>query len=301
MNPSIKSGAKKRINLWLPVCFVLLIGLAAAAALPSSAEPFQFPEVAGWKLDENIQTYLPDNLYDYINGAAEAYLSYEFQELQVAEYKNSAGESVMVEIYRHKSPAHGFGIYSQERPTKGEFLEIGAQGYGEEMILNFFKGAYYIKINNFNQSPENRKILQTFAKSIAGKLDSEGGLPPILNSFPLEGKIANSEKFIHENFLGYNFLRNGYLAEYETDGEKFKIFIISNESPVQSLDMMKKYYQKLKLADKPIEPGRHKLKDPYHGVIHISWQGRYIIGIQNLDEEQLLEQYLSKIKLPGGK
>jgi hypothetical protein len=99
------------------------------------AKDFKFPEITGWKQSGEIQTFIPKTLYEYINGAADLYLTYDFQELKVAEYQNEKKASVTIDVYRHITPIHAFGIYSQERLPNANFINVGAQGYVEEEIL----------------------------------------------------------------------------------------------------------------------------------------------------------------------
>ena len=66
-----------------------------------------FPELSGYKKNTDFQVFLPDNLWDFINGAAETYLAYGFVDLHVAEYKK--GKNVIkLEIYRHSDHTNGF-------------------------------------------------------------------------------------------------------------------------------------------------------------------------------------------------
>jgi hypothetical protein len=106
----------------------------------------------------------------------------------VAEYGNEKKASVIVEAYRHGTPRDAFGIYSQERRREGNFLEIGAQGYIDNHILNFVYGSYYVKINSFETGADDREILQAVAKRVAESLGEKGSLPAILSAFPPEGK-----------------------------------------------------------------------------------------------------------------
>ena len=116
----------------------LILGSLLCLWIPGlEAKGFTFPEVTGWKQSGEIQTFLPKTLFEYINGAADLYLSYDFEELKVAEYLNEKKASVIVDVYRHKTPTHAFGIYSQERLPNTSFLDIGVQGYVEENLLNF--------------------------------------------------------------------------------------------------------------------------------------------------------------------
>ena len=69
-----------------------------------------FPELDGWSQPDTPQLYSPENLYEFIDGAADLYLSYEFQEVSVADYRGAGKAAVTVEIYRHSTPTQAFGI-----------------------------------------------------------------------------------------------------------------------------------------------------------------------------------------------
>ena len=263
-----------------------------SGASPLIAKDFHFPEVPGWKPSGEIQTFQPENLFDYINGAADLYLSYDFQELKVAEYQNEKKASVIIEIYKHKTPTHAFGIYSQERLSNANFLDIGAQGYSEKDILNFVTGSYYVKMNSYKTGPEDQEILLNFAKKVSENLGEKGMLPSILISFPAEGKKKNSEKFIAIKFLGYSFLHSAFTADYELPGTKFKLLVIEGADKDECKDMIRKYVRQTGNPRKNVVEGRYTISDPYHGEIELSWKGKYIGGILNLSDTSLRSKYL---------
>ena len=256
------------------------------------AKDFKFPEITGWKQSGEIQTFSPKDLYEYIDGAADLYLSYDFQELKVAEYQNEKKASVIIEVYRHKTPIYAFGIYSQERLSDANFLDIGAQGYSEKDILNFVAGNCYVKINSFKTGPEEQEVLLTFAKKVVGNLGEKGSLPSILSSFPEEGKRENSEKFVSIKFLGYPFLYSAFTADYDLSGKKFKLFVIEGADQKECRDMIEKYLQQTGKPDKDIAEGRHTISDPHHGVVDVYWKGKYIWGILDLGDVSLRSKYL---------
>jgi len=273
------------------VCLILGVNNSARAS-DSGWKTFVFPEVTGWRQSGEIQTFQPENLFDYIDGAADLYLSYDFQELKVAEYLNEKKASVIVEVYRHKSPTDAFGIYSQERLSDANFLDIGAQGYSEKDILNFLVGDYYVKMNSFKTRPEYQEILLNFAKKVAENLGEKGALPSILSSFPGEGKKKNSEKFIAIKFLGYSFLHSAFTADYELSGKKFKLFVIEGRDHSECGNMIQKYLQQTGSREKNIIEGRYTIADPYHGEVDLHWQGAYIWGILNVNNPSLRLKYL---------
>jgi hypothetical protein len=273
------------------VLWMWAISLPSWAA-PPDRESSLFPEVRGWKQSGGIQTFSPRKLYEYMDGAADLYLTYEFQELQVAEYRKEKKASVTVEIYRHKTPRDAFGIYSQERFSKANFLRVGAQGYSEENFLIFVSGKYYVKINSFHTGSDDEEILLAFGKKVAEKLGGKSSLPPLLASFPEEGKKKNSEKFIAKNFLGYSFFHSAFTADYELSGRRFKLYVMEGASPEECRKMIQNYLQQTGTPRKTVAEGRYTLLDPYHGEMDFSWKGKYIFGVLNLDESTLRSKYL---------
>lgn len=273
------------------ICLILGI-IILFGAMVLEAKDFKFPEVIGWKQLGEIQTFIPKTLYEYINGAADLYLMYDFQELKVAEYQNEKKASVTVDVYRHKTSTHAFGIYSQERLPSANFLDIGAQGYSEKDVLNFLTGNYYVKINSFNTGAEDQEILLTFAKKVSENLGAKGSLPSILNSFPEEGKVKNSEKFIAKNFLGYSFFHSAFTTDYDLFGKKFKLFVIESGEQNECRNMIRKYLDQTGKAGKSVVEGRHTLSDPHHGEIDLYWRGADIWGILNLNDPVLRSKYL---------
>ena len=157
---------------------VLLFGLGMVLFLPGpggEGKTILFPEMSGWELDGKPQIFSPETLFDYINGAADLYLSYAFQELSVAEYKGEKKARVTVEVYRHQDPNQAFGIYSQERLAGAEGVDLGAQGYREPGILIFISGSYYVKISGLNLADNDPGILLSLARrieEILGRKDS---------------------------------------------------------------------------------------------------------------------------------
>jgi hypothetical protein len=256
------------------------------------AKDFKFPEIAGWKQSGEVETFIPKNLYEYINGAADLYLTYDFEELKVAEYQNEKKASVMIDIYRHRTPTHAFGIYSQERLPNAKFLDIGAQGYIEQNILNFLIGLYYVKINSFNTGTKDNEILLTFAKKVAEDLGEKGTLPSILTTFPAEGKVKNSEKFVAKDFLGYSFLYSAFTADYELPDKKFKLFIVEVTDKNECKTMIEKYLQSTKSFGKEVVEDRYTISDPYHGEIELHWKGKHLWGILNVNDLELRSKYL---------
>ena len=263
----IFSAIRKACFLFIPFLLIgwMLGNGASLWAAGGEAGTYPFPEMAGWKQYGEIQIYSRTNLYDYINGGADLYLKYDFQELKVAEYQNDRKAFVAIEVYRHKTPVHAFGIYSQERLSDANYLEVGAQGYSEKGVLNFLTADCYVKMSSVDVGPDDQAVLLAFAKKVVENLGEKGSLPSILSAFPREGEKKNSEKFISREFLGYAFFHSAFTADYELSGKKFKLFVIEGTDQKDSRNMIQEYLKHTGNLLTKVEEGRYQLKDPYHG------------------------------------
>ncbi len=253
------------------------------------------PEVAPWKLSEAPQTYLPETLYEYIDGAAEIYLSYDFLGLIVAQYKKAgSGASLTVEIYNMGNEKNSFGIYSAERFPESRFVSIGTQGYLEEGSLNFLAGKYYIKLLCFDCGSESGDRLKLFAQEVTKRIKAKPGFPSLLQSLPREGLILNSEKYISRNFLGYSFLHSGYTADYKLDGLDFECFLIEGENEQDAQNMLEQYLKARSREDVQQIGGAYRIKDRYYHNIYLSRIGNCLCGITKIKDgfESVGQKYL---------
>lgn len=255
------------------------------------------PTNEAWKRVEDPQNYLPESLYEYINGAAEIYLAYDFKELVVCQYeKVDAGASLSVEIYDMGNEKNSFGIYSAERFPDMRFVTVGNQGYLEEGTLNFMVGRYYVKLLCFDCDQESESTLKLFADEILAGVKDKAQMPPLINVFPEEGLIANSEKFILQNFLGYAFLHDGYLADYKRGELEFECFLVEGKSQDETQKMLDKYLDRKKGNIERKSFGYH-LKDRYYHNIYLARIQNYLCGVFKIKDgfEEVGEIYLKSL------
>ncbi len=292
---------KLRVITFAAVYVALVLAPAVAQERSGSRLEKLLPQVPGWKLAEAPRTYLPASLFEYIDGAAESYLSYGFQELTVADYRSDTGPAALtVEIYGLDDDLDAFGIYSAERYPGSRYLEIGAQGYFEEGTLNFFAGGNYVKLLCYDCGGSAEPVLKEFARDIEKRVgEKQGGLPRVLGLLPSAGLVANSEKYVRQNVLGYGFLHDGYLASYRAPGQEFELFIIEGRDATEALKMLEQYLAAQTRNGAPVEeagPGYH-VRDRYSRNVFLAVRGRYLVGAMRLKEggESLGLKYLDSL------
>ena len=260
------------------------------------SQEIKFPDLKGYKIINDYPVYKADNLWDFIDGAAEVYLSYSFENLNVAEYKK--GRNVLkLEIYRHKDNIQAFGIYSSERSPSFLFNNIGAQGYKTDGSLNFFKGKFYVKMRTFSKSEKALLALETLARNVADMLQGETAMPKALMEFPENGKKKNEETFIRESVLGHQFLQDAFRASYEIANTNFSIFIIDKNSPEESRRVVTDYLSKAGIEADDQSGGKYVFKDGYNGDIFLSWKDTRVVIITGLakDQTDIADKYTSEI------
>jgi len=293
--------------------------LLCAQQAPESAQWFSqtallfsfLPEssvVGQWDQKTTPTLYTPENLWKYINGAAEHYLSYGFQRLAAAEYglSQNPDAAVVVDIYDMGDEERGFGIYSSERQPAYNFVDIGTQGYLGDLALNFYAGPYYVRLSTFKISDEMKAGLKAFGKEVARRMKEKRGFPTALGHLPAS-RILNSEKMIYRNFLGQPYMHKVWLADCAISeaGETqhtVTIFWTSFEDTRAAHEA----FEKLKTSD--VSSGEtasalNKLGDEnfwvltkYHGVLVVVWEGATLFGGYDFQEARSALPLLKEIK-----
>jgi hypothetical protein len=281
--------------VWL--FLVLMVPAGARAAGVEKVADF-FPDLDGWVKSGDPELYHADNLWEYIDGAADLFIVYNFQQVATLTYDHAPKQSLTVEIYEHNSPREAFGIYSQERPGRSDFLAVGTQGYYDQGILNFFQGNYYVKLTGFHLGDDEKAFLQGVAQSVAERLDGGKGFPEVLGCFPEKDKVANSERYIAGDFLGRSFLHSAYTAEYTQGDKTQRVFIIEADDTAQAEVMLKKYLEKVAVeAGAAADGGIYRFEDPYFrsdGPMNLKIEGRYIWGLFS-EDKSVADHYIAAI------
>jgi hypothetical protein len=268
---------------------ILIVGSLAA-------QDIKFPVFSGFRIYTSYPVFGPENLWDFINGAADTYLSYGFVDLHVAEYKK--GKSVIkTEIYRHSNSTLAFGIYSTERSPSFRFMNIGAQGYIADGAINFFKGNYYVKLRTYSKNEKILQSMESLALKIATMLDGNSEMPAVLSMFPVSGRKLNEETYINESVLGHKFLNKAYKAVYEAGTDSFSIFLMEHNSSEEARKTVEIYLASAGMEAADSEAGKYMFKDGYNGTIFLAWKDNMIVIISGLsiDQSEVADSYTSEI------
>jgi hypothetical protein len=235
------------------------------------------PAVNGWTISPEIEIFDSDNLYERINGAAPLFFENNFKEMTSMVY--TKGEDyITVQAYRHATPEDAFGMYASERSSEMTFYPgIGGEAQGDDYGLFFFSNSIYVKMS---ANIKNEAITNTFkeiAGGLAAKIDTAASYPAIFKSFPEDGLIPYTQAYITTNYIGHEFLKPVYTADYDLDGLKFQMFVIDGKTKEGAKKILGDYFGFT--GQSPDFKERNlRAEDRYNGNIPLVWKGQYIVG-----------------------
>ena len=262
---------------FLSIQALLLLSVAVAAAQTPAQLKSWLPKIDGWTIADKVEVFTPENLFDRINGAAPLFIENNFREMTSMEYIKG-DDRITIQAYRHATPEDTFGMYSSERSPEGlDFYPIGGEAQGDGMTLYFFAGDIYVKMWAITEEDVSAK-LQQIAEGLAKNIDPDAGYPPIVRLFPGENKAAHTEAYITSSYIGHEFLRGVYKADYKIGGQAAQLFIVDAKTAEGAKEMLTKYFT---FSRQPLDfkEGALVITDRFNGDIPVVWNGRYIVGV----------------------
>ena len=239
--------SKRRLRI--DVAAALLAAMAWLAATWGCGERAKpegvaglFPDpagVAGVDGIGEIEMYRDHTLYDFLNGGAELYFDYGIVSVASAEYVSSGDKSIELSIYDMGDSAGAFGIYSNMRYARADFVDIGNEGILTGSSLDFWKGRYYCRLLTFGTAPGTGNVLLALGEAVSGNIAARGSLPDIIGLLPARNRVLRSEKYftgpvalnnIHYvgagNVLALGENTRGAAALYQVGGGASTAFLI---------------------------------------------------------------------------
>jgi hypothetical protein len=290
--------------------FFLSIPEVAADSLVDKLLPLS-PGVVGWQLAGDRYHYSTENLYNYINGAADLFISYGFIKMVGAEYVTGSNNKkyMNVDIYDMGNKLNAFGVFQSKRDPESQFLKIGSGAFGSERYIFFYKDRFYVEIQAFLSSSKGKDILMKLAQKVVSGISGECTPPSELNYFPDAGRVPGSEIYITGGILGHAFLDKGLMSDYKLGDEVVKAFVAFFPSSGHAVIALNRYKDFLKESGekwqviKGFGEKGFVSQEPYHKNIIVTQQGSFIVGVTDLSRaqkgEELLKNIISKIEKPS--
>jgi hypothetical protein len=227
-----------------------------AATLPESSQQLlgllpAGDEVPGWTMKGSPKFFGPGNLWEFINGAAEGYLAYGFQEVVSAHFASGSRE-VVADVYRMKDRVNAFGIYAQERNPAAQFVPAGVEGYAAGTAVNYWAGEYYVKITAFEEHVEIQHAMQAIGSVIEKKIGPAGSAPAEIAWFPAENQMPHSVAYVPKDILGQSYFAGAFEARYQAGRAEYKLLAIDQLNADAAGKVFASYRQFLSGQGRPV-------------------------------------------------
>ena len=168
----MKTETIKRIKNAVVAALLTVVVLAGVGCKKKIVDPFPASgAVAGWEKGDKTQTFDAANLYEYIDGGAEQYISAGVVGVATSDYKFQGSVEATVDVYTMKAADGAKTIFEADPPTadsKSVQLGDAARLYGQSVV--FRKGPTLVRITAYEAAPGESDALMALAHGIEGKL-----------------------------------------------------------------------------------------------------------------------------------
>jgi hypothetical protein len=145
-------------------------------------------KILGWEVHGKVETYNRETLYDYMNGAAEIYLTYDFRGLSVQRYIKPKSPDIVLEIFDMGFSEDAFGIFSHGQGREDKFSEKSLRYFHRHEILNYH---YFVADKNILHLDRHTDALFVQYRDDKGYL------------LLVKYRDSNQAKKAYENFTDY--------------------------------------------------------------------------------------------------
>jgi hypothetical protein len=162
----------QRTSLVAIAALLTVVVMAGVGCKKKIVDPFPASgAVAGWEKGDKTQTFDAANLYEYIDGGAEQYISAGVVGVATSDYKFQGSLEATVDAYTMKTADGAKTIFDADPATSdSKSVQLGDAGrlYGQSVV--FRKGVTIVRITAFEAAPGGSDALLALAHEVEGKL-----------------------------------------------------------------------------------------------------------------------------------
>ncbi len=298
--------------------FVIIAFVFAAAGVVTGEERGKMDpqvslpsEIAGWKWDVKELKYNSRTVFEYMDGSAELYLAYGFQNLTVRRFEKPNQPPITLELYEMASSEDAYGVFSFERQDEPVGIGQGSEFGGG--MLRFWKGKYFVSIYAEGEGTEVEPTILNMGRATSNSIPLTGSEPKLVDFLPGkdDGLVDKSVRYIrshvllnqrffisHQNILNLGQKTEAVLAQYVRDKQKTHLLLIrypsSREAESAYLSFMKTYM--------PDAIGKDRLKTEDSKWTFVRQRREFILAVFGSPTVADAETLLTAVeeKLPGG-
>jgi hypothetical protein len=157
--------------MWVVAVLVMVAAVAVPGCKKKIADPFPASgSVAGWQKASDTRVFAAKDLWQYIDGDAEQYLSAGVVSTSTSDYKYQGQLEATVDVYTMKDAAGARKILETGQTTDAKSIQLGDAGVAYAQSVIFRKGPSLVRIVAFESTPDSAQALLALAHGVEAKL-----------------------------------------------------------------------------------------------------------------------------------
>jgi len=276
VHPLPQGGEGRATGIGITALGLVLVALAMASAAPA-ADVADCDLVSGWEQKGAARHFTPDNLYEYLDGAAEGYILYGLVQMQGVTCQ-SGRHSISIDVFVMNDAEAAYGVFTSNLDPHAPIEKLGMGGQVLLQRALFCKDKYYLELA-VNSVNDRSAALRAFVLEAEKRIPGRSTPPAALSWFP-DAKLA-SVRLIPESVLGLRLLKRGFVAHYEQG----QAFVVVEDSPASAASVLSQLRQRFgdagpaQVADEAFQTD-----DQYLGGLCMFRKGRYLGGFANMPD-----------------
>jgi hypothetical protein len=221
-------------------CIFTVAGMVKGEEKGKMSQEISLPvEAGGWSWDGKETKYNSKTLFSYIDGAAELYLAYGFENLAVRRFEKSNQPPIILELYAMASSEDAYGVFSFEHQDEAAGIGQGSEFGGG--LLRFWKGKYFVSVYAEGEGAEVESGILMLGRAAANSIPATGLEPKLISFIPgkehglvdksvryLKSHVLLNQRFFiaHQNILNLSRKTEAVLAQYLRDKQRTQLLLI---------------------------------------------------------------------------
>jgi hypothetical protein len=149
---------------------ILAVTAVGTGCKKKGLEPFpKSGVIAGWEKNSETRTYAAKDLYQYIDGDAEQYISAGVVSSSTSDYKYQGQVEATVDVHTMSS-AEGARKILETGTKDARPIQLGDAGVAYAQSIIFRKGTVLVRIVAYESTPDTPQALLALARGVEAKL-----------------------------------------------------------------------------------------------------------------------------------
>lgn len=210
----------------MPLLHLLTLSLLALTETGAGPILRSLTPPEGLVVADSVVVYKADRLWDYIDGAADAYLRRSVVETATVSFRRPKDElpAVTIDLHRFLEPRGAMEMFIEEKSPDGEALALGAGSVWQNGMLTFWDATYYVRI--VSETTRDSTIL--VAQALTHVLPTKADVLPIYRLFPNPDRVDGSEDLTVRDFLGIPHFDQIHTVRYADKAGEYLLFLGPN-------------------------------------------------------------------------